>query len=447
VGHTNYPENFSFSADSKRIVTTSVDRTAKIWDVGSGKLLRNFVGHFDVVNSACFSPDENQLLTASDDGGSILWDANTGKVLLEIYNHKLPVNSACFSADGKKVLTASNDNTAAIWDILTQKLETQFAGRTMTPVETTFSPVGTKILTGYNDGIARVLDYSTGKLILSLKGHKRGIASVEYNFDGTRILTASFDSTAKIWNALTGKLLFTLKGFKGAVYSASFSWDGKKIVTASGDSTIKLWDTQTGKLLASKKQKSGVSGAKFFPDGKAVINFSGGWDDSTRVWDITTGLFRPYLNKKILSSIPSVRVRNIKFSPDGNRMMAVLNTAKVVIVDLNDHTSLELDNSFDESDASFSTDGRKIITTGKTRNMSELYNSLTGQYFYNYSGSYSEQHQDIIYSACFSPDGTITATASRDNTVRILNAISGKLIYTYLVTDITDYLHKRRNGN
>ncbi|MCA9299307.1 MAG: PD40 domain-containing protein, partial [Phycisphaerales bacterium] len=57
-----------FSPDGSRIVSTSEDRTARLWDAASGDPLIELRGHDDFVSSACFSPDGRRLLTSS-------WDA------------------------------------------------------------------------------------------------------------------------------------------------------------------------------------------------------------------------------------------------------------------------------------------------------------------------------------------------------------------------------------
>src|ERR1700741_1922847 len=65
IGHTDAVRYAQFSPDGKRVVTASLDKTAKIWDVESGALLADLKGHTDVVNYVAFSPDGKKIITVS----------------------------------------------------------------------------------------------------------------------------------------------------------------------------------------------------------------------------------------------------------------------------------------------------------------------------------------------------------------------------------------------
>src|SRR5271157_5366921 len=81
-----------FSPDGARILTASADRTARLWDGGSGKLLAT-LQHEGPVSSAVFSPDGARILTASADRTARLWDGGSGKLLATL-QHEGPVSSA-----------------------------------------------------------------------------------------------------------------------------------------------------------------------------------------------------------------------------------------------------------------------------------------------------------------------------------------------------------------
>ena len=84
--HQDIVENVAFSPDGARLLTASRDKTAKLWDAASGKLLASF-DHQGRVLQGVFSPDGTRILTASADMTAKLWDATSGK-LLTSFDHQ-----------------------------------------------------------------------------------------------------------------------------------------------------------------------------------------------------------------------------------------------------------------------------------------------------------------------------------------------------------------------
>ena len=103
----------AFSPDGTKIATASGD-TARLWDVATGKPLREPLRHDDAVDAVAFSPDGTKVATASGDTAR-LWDIATGKPLGEPLKHDIRVNSVAFSRDGTKVATASWDGGTWQW--------------------------------------------------------------------------------------------------------------------------------------------------------------------------------------------------------------------------------------------------------------------------------------------------------------------------------------------
>jgi WD40 repeat protein len=115
----------SFSPDGKRIVTTSMDNTARIWDAETGKSLAVLRGHGSWVNSGAFSPDGTRVVTASQDETVRVWDAATGEELAVLSGHKSYVFSAAYSLDGAHIVSASLSDPARIWDVRLTSLPVQ----------------------------------------------------------------------------------------------------------------------------------------------------------------------------------------------------------------------------------------------------------------------------------------------------------------------------------
>jgi WD40 repeat protein len=77
------------------------------------------------VNSAAFSPNGSRIVTASVDNTARIWDAATAKEIAVLRGHDSFVWSAAFSPDGSRIVTASGDKTARIWDAHLQMMSAQ----------------------------------------------------------------------------------------------------------------------------------------------------------------------------------------------------------------------------------------------------------------------------------------------------------------------------------
>ena len=61
------------------VAQASHDKTARVWDAITGKLLATLAGHAGVVRSAQFSPDGTRIVTASHDRTARVWNTVTGR--------------------------------------------------------------------------------------------------------------------------------------------------------------------------------------------------------------------------------------------------------------------------------------------------------------------------------------------------------------------------------
>ena len=67
-GHDAAVTSVSYSADGKRIVTGSWDKTAKVWDANTGNELMTLKGHDAAVTSVSYSADGKRIVTSGADG-------------------------------------------------------------------------------------------------------------------------------------------------------------------------------------------------------------------------------------------------------------------------------------------------------------------------------------------------------------------------------------------
>jgi len=189
----------AFSPDGLRVVTSSFDRTARVWDANTGAPLAVLSGHEATVYSAAFSPDGSRVATASEDGTARLWNALTGQVITVLKGHLGRVMDATFSPDGSRVATASYDGTARVWDANTGVQLVLL--RHITSVDgAAFSPNGRRLVTASDDGAVRLWEIETETVVGFLRGHTEAVSRVDFSPDGSHIVTAS-GNTARLWRA------------------------------------------------------------------------------------------------------------------------------------------------------------------------------------------------------------------------------------------------------
>jgi WD40 repeat protein len=128
TGHAGWVNSVAISADGRRALSGSYDKTLKLWDIETRREIRSFLGHAGGVNSVAISADGRRALSGSYDKTLKLWDIETGREIRSFPCHADRVRSVAISADGRRALSGSDDNTLKLWDIETGKMLAEFSG-------------------------------------------------------------------------------------------------------------------------------------------------------------------------------------------------------------------------------------------------------------------------------------------------------------------------------
>ncbi|MFN8497245.1 MAG: WD40 repeat domain-containing protein [Anaerolineae bacterium] len=414
-GHSGRVSHVAFSPDNRLILTTSADNTGRVWDAVSGDLKASLVGHTSYVVDGAFSPDSRAVITAGLDGVARVWDAATGRELAVLRGHTAGVFSTMFDKTGQFAITSSGDGTARIWQAPTRpSLYEMRATDGLTTLA--FSPTGGLLATVGRDGGAQVWNTGNGQVVARLSGHQGAVQSLDISRDGNRIVTGGADGTARVWDARSGSSLLELP-VNAAVNAVAFSQDGKRIVTAAKDGKSRVWDAGSGRQVAEMQvYTDSVSSAAFSPDGSRIVTAAN--DKTVRVWDADSGRQIAALDG------PKQGVTAAAFSPDGKLLAAAGRDWKIWVWNsaangqpwkLSGHTG-------PVQTLAFSPDSGLLVTTAGWPDYSaRVWNAATGVQIAELDG-----HTNLLHSAVFDPSGRWIVTASEDGTTRVWEAATGK---------------------
>lgn len=286
TGHFDGVNSVSITSDGKKVVSASLDKTLKVWDLETGNDLMTLAGHNNKVNSVAVFPNRLFAVSASNDNTLIIWDLTTGNKKRILYGHSSNVVTVAVLPDGKRVVSGSLDKTVKVWDIHTAKSLATFVGHRSQVNSVAVMPNSRYVLSG-SDNTLKIWDLTTNEEVKTLRIDGVGIESIAVTGDGRHAVLALFDGALKVLNLRNGKEVSTLTGHSYGINSVSLTPDGLFAVTASHDSLMKVWDLSIGKELAVLRgHSSNVYSVAITPDGHYAV--SGSFDRTLKIWDLNS---------------------------------------------------------------------------------------------------------------------------------------------------------------
>lgn len=384
IGHTSNIQSLAMSLDSKFAATSASDKTVRLWDLRTGKLLQLLAGKIRDIHFVYFDSSSQKVFACSKDGKIKAWNIYSGEEVLSVDGHHEEVAMMKLSYNGKYIISAGVDGSAKIWDSQNGTLlsEVRIPGTMISGAG--FVPGDNKFFTISMDLVLRIWDRNTGKLLNEAKGLRSFPFPVTSSFDGRYIAIAEKSVGLKIWDLLQNKWAASIDYAPENLNTMQFIDNRSLLITGASDNTVRLWDPANGqeikrfsnsdeeeinslavshdeKLLAAggnshiyiwnladskllhrmEGHEQEIKSMFFYPDDKQLISSS--WDQTSRIWNVSDGICRTVLKGHTSDYRGIFFDRNFNYLVCGEGLFAndkVWNTSLLRFEDLANSTDL-----------------------------------------------------------------------------------------------------------
>jgi len=250
-GHNHFVSDVVISSDGQFALSSSWDKTLRLWDLNSGSTVRRFVGHTQDVLSVSFSADNRQIVSGSRDRSIKLWNTlGECKYTIQDNGHSEWVSCVRFSPNPQNpvIVSAGWDKVVKVWELSKIELRTNHLGHTGSISTVTVSPDGSLCASGGKDGVTMLWDLNEGKHLYSLNAADEINALV---FSPNRYwLCAATSSCIKIFDLESKSIVDELKpefvdvGKKSRdpeALSLAWSADGQTLFAGYSDNVIRVY--------------------------------------------------------------------------------------------------------------------------------------------------------------------------------------------------------------
>jgi WD40 repeat protein/Leucine-rich repeat (LRR) protein len=324
-----------------RLVAACVGGAVRLWDAGTGHLVRDLRGGWSAGLTLTFAPDGRSLAVTAYPGGIRVLGVETGRELLTIgsarrgHPHEEMLAGVTFSPDGKALAVAITETTSApqwrevdgqklffqavsykptirVYGLPSGKVLARLAGAERFASPGTFADRGRLFLTSGDDKTLLVYDTTTWQPVRRIPWVNRQDPVALP--DGRTVLERDGDGWRK-WDVLTGRHTgrFDVPGW------LVFSADGKVFATAEGEGQLSVYNAATFRELVPLDRQKGLGHPRplaYSPDGKTLA--TAGSDETIRLWDVAAARTARTIGT------PGWSPSGVSWSPDGKRLSASL---------------------------------------------------------------------------------------------------------------------------
>ncbi len=234
-------QSLAISPDGKWAAAGEVSGAIKLWDLAVGKDPKTLAGHTGPVTSVQFLPGGAKLVSASLDKTLRAWNVADGSAAGQVET-PAAVNAVALVADGAQVATGGADNMIRLWSVPADASGAFTPGAQLTGHTGPVSGLAamptdkTQLISASADGTIRQWNLANNQQIREIK-HGAAVTALAVRGDGKQIASGGVDNLIKLWNAADG-----------AAWAAP---DKQPIAAMKGDFRAQFRVAQTERALAA----------------------------------------------------------------------------------------------------------------------------------------------------------------------------------------------------
>lgn len=287
-GHVKEIGAVAFTPDSECILTGGADGRILAWNREDGKICAEFLGHQEtritsLTVARASRSDTFFILSSSYDKTAKVWDSKTGKVLQE-FVHPEAVLSAVPDENWEYILTICSDNKVYLWNFETGQCIRVFDGNFRRIVSISFAAQDQTVIAA---GLGQAGPYklcfwqrNTGTDIKTLKGEcLESFSTCAFSCDGNYALKGSLAEGVSLWNLVQGAQQKNFVCHRAT--SLAISEDKRYFATASYGE-LYLWNNCGALIRKLEEQKSLVLTLAISRDNASLV--TGSSDGIVRLW-------------------------------------------------------------------------------------------------------------------------------------------------------------------
>ena len=221
AGLEGAPRSLAVSGDGKFAAIAEETGKIKVYDLSNGQVAKTLAGHTAAATAVRFSPDNTKLISGSLDKTVRVWNLADGQPAGQLET-PAPVHALALVAEAKQLATGGADNIIRLWDYAALTAAEKPA-EPLKPVKelpghtgpitalVAANAMGTELASGSQDGTVRVWNVMAGNAVRQMN-HGGPVEAIAIRGDGQRIASVSANNSTKLWNATNGQQTFELKG-------------------------------------------------------------------------------------------------------------------------------------------------------------------------------------------------------------------------------------------